>query len=76
MLMEHAIEKDRVVEADYLIRDDPYKKAWMSHRRERWGIMAYNPKTISGIFGLWKEVLGRTLKLGVAQVKISWRKKI
>ena len=70
MLMEHAIEKDRVVEVDYLIGDDPYKKAWMSHRRERWGIIAYNPRTISGIFGLSKEVLGRTLKPVVARVRI------
>lgn len=75
MLMEHAIEKDQVCEVDYLIGDDPYKKTWMSHRRERWGIMAYNPKTTSGIFGLWKEVLGRTLKPIVASVKLLLRNK-
>lgn len=70
MLMEHAIEEDRAVEVDYLIGDDPYKKSWMSHRRERWGIIAYNPKTISGIFGLGKEVSGRILKPVVARVRI------
>ena len=70
MLMEHAIEKDRVVEADYLIGDDPYKKAWMSHRRERRGIIAYNPRSIIGIFGLSREVLSRTLKAIVARVRI------
>ena len=69
MLMEQAIEKDRVAEVDYLIGDDPYKMTWMSHRRERWGIIAYNPKTLNGILGLSKEVLGRTLKPVVARVR-------
>ena len=62
MLMEHVIEKDRVIEVDYLTGDDPYKKGWMSGRRERWGIVAYNPLTLSGIFGLVREIAGRTYK--------------
>lgn len=61
-LMEHAIDKDQSTEIDYLIGDDAYKKTWMSHRRERWGIIAYNPKTLDGIFGLCKEAMGRLLK--------------
>ena len=69
MLMEHAIEKDRVLEVDYLIGDDPYKKSWMSHRRERWGIIAYNPKTLQGIMGLGKEILGRVLMPLLENVK-------
>ena len=69
MLMEHAIAKDRVEEVDYLIGDDPYKKSWMSHRRERWGIIAYNPKTIPGVVGLCKEILGRTLKTILVRVR-------
>lgn len=62
MLMEHAIEKDLVAEVDYLIGDDSYKKSWMSHRRERFGIMAYNPRTINGLFGLGEELLRRAFK--------------
>lgn len=62
MLMEHALDVDRVTEVDYLIGDDNYKKNWMSHRRERWGIIAYNAKTIGGAIGLCKEIGGRWLK--------------
>jgi hypothetical protein len=59
MLMEHVMEKDGVAEVDYLTGDDPYKKSWMSDRRERWGIIAYNPKTLGGLLALSKEALGR-----------------
>lgn len=48
-LMEYAIEQDKVEDVDYLIGDDPYKREWMSNRRERWGIVAYDPKTVIGL---------------------------
>ncbi len=70
MLMEHAIENDQVVEVDYLIGDDPYKKSWMSHRRERWGIIAYNPKTMGGIIGLIEELSRRAFKPLVTLAKL------
>jgi len=62
MMMEHVIDKDRVAEVDFLIGDDPYKKTWMSDRRERWGVVAYNHRTILGFWYLRKEVLGRFMK--------------
>ena len=62
LLMAHVFEQDRVAEVDYLIGDDPYKKAWMTQRRERWGIIAYNSATLAGRFGLWREWLGRRVK--------------
>ncbi|TAM43284.1 MAG: GNAT family N-acetyltransferase [Burkholderiaceae bacterium] len=61
-LMETVIDKDRPTEIDYLIGDDAYKKTWMSDRRERWGIIAYNPRTFGGMLSLCKEVVGRLLK--------------
>ena len=50
-LMEHVIETDKVREVDYLTGDDDddYKKDWMSHRRERWGLICFNLFTLSGI---------------------------
>lgn len=65
MLMEHAIDKDKVTEIDYLIGDDAYKKTWMSHRRERWGVVAYNPRSLRGLRGLAREAAGRAAR-GVA----------
>lgn len=69
MLMEHAMEKDKVTEIDYLIGDDPYKKAWMNRRRERWGIIAYNPRTWSGMIGLCREIASRSVKMVVRSLK-------
>jgi CelD/BcsL family acetyltransferase involved in cellulose biosynthesis len=53
---------DCVEEVDFLIGDDVYKKHWMSHRRERWGIVAYNPRTLRGGALLLREVLARNAK--------------
>lgn len=61
-LMEHVIAIDKVREVDYLIGDDDYKKNWMNQRRERWGIVAYNPKTAFGMTLLLREALVRLLK--------------
>ncbi len=48
-LMEHVIDVDRVREVDYLTGDEDYKKDWMSHRRERWGLCGSNMRTPRGI---------------------------
>ncbi len=61
MLMEHVIDKDQVVEIDYLIGDDPYKKSWLNQRRERRGIVAYNPRTLRGLIRLVREASGRAV---------------
>ncbi len=61
-LMEHVISIDRVGEVDYLIGDDPYKQNWMNQRRERWGIVAYNPKSPMGMLLLLRETLARMIK--------------
>lgn len=58
LLMEQAIDVDRVQEIDYLIGDDSYKAAWMSQRRERFGLIAYDPLTVRGLIGLVKQAAG------------------
>jgi CelD/BcsL family acetyltransferase involved in cellulose biosynthesis len=69
LLMEHAIEVDKVYEVDYLIGDDPYKKTWMSHRRERWGIVAYNTQSMFGAFHLMMELVRRTIKPWLVKIR-------
>nr|WP_316639071.1 GNAT family N-acetyltransferase [uncultured Roseateles sp.] len=69
MLMQHVMEVDKVSEVDYLIGDDPYKQTWMSDRRERWGIIAYNPRSPRGLVSLVREVLWRSLKPIVARLR-------
>lgn len=59
MLMEHVIETDRVKEVDYLTGDDAYKADWMTRRRERWGLVAYNLRTPAGQWGCARQVLGQ-----------------
>jgi hypothetical protein len=62
MLMQHVMEVDGVREVDYLIGDDPYKALWMNRRRERWGIIGYNRKTLKGLLGWGEESFRRLLK--------------
>jgi len=61
-LMRYVIEVDHVSEVDYLIGDDPYKRDWMTHRRERWGLIAYNPRTVLGLLGALGQFSGHLLK--------------
>jgi hypothetical protein len=68
-LLKHVIEQDKVKEVDFLIGDDEYKKIWMSDRRERWGIVAYNQRTAIGCLLLVKEIAGRVTKLAGKKLK-------
>jgi len=58
LLLEHTLDRDGVSEVDYLIGDDAYKKTWMSHRRERFGLVAYDPLTLRGLLGLARQAVG------------------
>lgn len=71
-LMEYAIDKDNVQAIDYLIGDDPYKQSWMTKRRERWGIIALNPATATGLVLLVKEIGSRLVRrLGSLTTRIK-----
>ena len=70
-LLQHVIKLDHVSEVDFLIGDDEYKPLWMSDRRERWGIVAYNPRTMIGFALFLKELSGRLAKSARKQIKKS-----
>ena len=57
-MFRHALESDCVVEIDYLTGDDPYKSAWMTHRRERIGLLACNLRSSRGIWSATREMAG------------------
>jgi hypothetical protein len=57
-MFRHALETDRVVEIDYLTGDDPYKSAWMTHRRERIGLLACNLASSRGAWRAAREIAG------------------
>ncbi|MBM4197756.1 MAG: GNAT family N-acetyltransferase [Gammaproteobacteria bacterium] len=68
-LMEHVIEVDRVTIVDYLSGDDSYKRDWMSHRRERWGLRAFNPRTPHGLLAAARHMGGRAARRAVDAVR-------
>lgn len=61
-MMEHVIDVDQVREVDYLTGDDAYKRDWMSHRRERLGIVAFNPTKTRGVLNAFLHFGGRFVK--------------
>lgn len=71
-LMRHVIDEDHVSEVDYLTGDDDYKRAWMTHRRERWGLVAYDPRSPGGAWLLARELAGRMGRPVLERVR-SWR---
>ena len=61
-LMQHVIDADHVHEVDYLTGDDAYKQDWMSHRRERRGIVAFDLRTLRGVALAVRHGVGKWLK--------------
>ena len=57
-----AIDVDKVQIVDYLSGEDAYKKNWMSHHREYWGIAAFNPLSVRGLMQIARQVVGRSAK--------------
>jgi CelD/BcsL family acetyltransferase involved in cellulose biosynthesis len=61
-LMRHAIDVDKVREIDYLTGDEQYKRDWMSQRRTRWGIVAFNPRSPRGLLSAARHIGASKLK--------------
>jgi len=61
-MMRHVLDVDGVREVDYLSGDEAYKRDWMSHRRERHGLVAFAPNTVQGVWLAAKHFAGQWLK--------------
>lgn len=61
-MFRNAIDEDRVVDIDYLTGDDAYKKAWMTKRRQRIGLLACNPRTPRGLLKSARELISESRK--------------
>lgn len=61
-LMQHVIDCDQVAEVDYLMGDDAYKQDWMTHRRERVGLIAFDRRRWRGLLAWARHQVGRHVR--------------
>ena len=61
-MIKYSLEQDNVIEIDYLTGDDNYKRAWMTHRRERAGLLACNLWSLRGLAIAATEFTGELIK--------------
>ena len=66
-MMRHALDVDHVSEVDFGVGDDPYKQTWLTQRRERWGLLALNPRTPKGLLGIVRHVAGRAARRALSR---------
>ena len=57
-LMQHVMDEDHVSEVDYLTGDDAYKRDWMAQRRERVGLVAFDPRSLRGLLAAARHFVG------------------
>ena len=58
-MFDEMLDKDDVREVDYGIGGEPYKLEWMGSRRQGVGLIAFNLRTLPGLFGAVRHVSGQ-----------------
>ena len=69
--LQHILDTDDVDEIDFGLGDDPYKREWVSHSRERVWIAGLNRRTVRGMLGASYNIIGRLLKRDAAGTRNS-----
>jgi len=67
-MLEQVIDRDNVNRLDFLTGDDAYKRDWMSQRRKKVLLKAYNIRTIKGFLNYVLDQHIRTLVSGCASM--------
>ncbi len=75
LVMEYLLNVDKVAEIDFGRDDQYYKKLWLSERRERWAIVAFNPFRL-GAFRLMPVFFGSIFIDRLAEWARPWAKPI
>ena len=57
-ILRHVLEVDKPREIDFGRGDDTYKKRWLAHRREKWGMLVFDPSTAKGLASAAKNLIG------------------
>jgi CelD/BcsL family acetyltransferase involved in cellulose biosynthesis len=61
-MLERLLDEEHVSELDLGAGDDPYKRLWASRRRERIGLVAFDPLTWRGALGAFRHIAGGVVK--------------
>jgi hypothetical protein len=72
-MMRHMLDQERVTEVDFGHGDDDYKRSWLPQRRERWGILGFNPHSVAGLALAARHIAGRSLKRRLLQLALLGR---
>jgi CelD/BcsL family acetyltransferase involved in cellulose biosynthesis len=59
LMLRRLLDQEAVSEIDFGRGDDPYKQGWARARRQRIGLMLFNPLRPAGLAGLTRHGLGR-----------------
>ncbi len=61
-MLAHVLDEDHVNKIDFGEGKDEYKEKWMKNSRDYLGFIAFNPRTLSGLFFAIKHIVGQPVK--------------
>jgi CelD/BcsL family acetyltransferase involved in cellulose biosynthesis len=68
-MLERLLDEERIAELDLGAGDDPYKRLWATRRRERIGLVAFDPLTWRGAAGALRQGAAGAVRCGVVTAR-------